>query len=101
MLLLQVYFIYCARCPKADAPGVFAAIKRSVEEIMPWQQFLDKLVAMGSDGASVMTGEKGGVITLLRNEQGVVGIHCYNHKLELSYKDAVKSVSLDRKVCAF
>ena len=41
---------------------------------------------MGSDGASVMTGKKGGVITLLRSEQGViVGIHCYNHKLELSY----------------
>lgn len=75
-------------------------MKRSVEKVgIPWEDFLGKLVGMGSDGASVMLGKNNGVAAKLRVLQpAMVAVHCYAHKLELAFKDAIKHVPLDSKV---
>ena len=47
------------------------------------------------DGASVMTGIKNGVATLIANEEKrAVFIHCYGHALNLAIGDAVKNSSI-------
>lgn len=48
-----------------------------------------------SADATVMTGLTGGVPTLFKNEQPCLqAIHCYAHRLELAYKDALKKLTL-------
>jgi len=43
------------------------------------------LVAVATDGASVMTGRKTGVVAQLKQKfPNVVSWHCLNHRLELS-----------------
>ncbi|XP_051803965.1 zinc finger protein 862-like isoform X3 [Acanthochromis polyacanthus] len=98
--LVKTYFINCALVPRGDAKNILAALKRSIEMIgIPWGSFIEKLVGMGSDGASVMLGRKGGVAALLRQEQSaLVAVHCFAHKLELSLKDALKAVPLNNKI---
>ena len=60
---------------------------------------IPKLVAMGSDGASVMLGKKSGVLALLKEQQpSLIGVHCSAHRLELCYKDAMKKVPMAEKV---
>ena len=75
-------------------------MRRSVEKVeVPWHEFLVKLVGMGSDGVSVMLGKNNGVAAKLRSLQpAMVAVHCYAHKLELAFKDAIKHVPLDTKV---
>ena len=52
---------------------------------------LDKLIALGSDGASNMTGVKG-LAALLRRDVNpeLVNVHCFAHKLELAFWDVLK-----------
>jgi len=53
--------------------------------------FLDKLVGMGSDGASNMLGRKKGLAVLLQEEHPeMVTVHCICHRLELAFRDATK-----------
>ena len=51
---------------------------------------------MGSDWASNMTGHKTGISALLRQEIGsdIINVHCLAHRLELSFRDIVKSSQL-------
>lgn len=77
---------------KADAPSIKRAIDGVVERYLhiPKETLMKKLVGFGSDGAAVMTGSANGVATLFRNEQPCLqAIHCYAHRLELAYKDAL------------
>lgn len=49
---------------------------------------MTKIVGFGSDGASNMTGTRGGVITLMRRDYPwLIGVHCLAHRLELSFRD--------------
>jgi hypothetical protein len=75
-------------------------MRRSVEKVgVLWHEFLVKIVGMGSDGVSVMLGKNNGVAAKLRSLQpAMVAVHCYDHKLELAFKDAIKHVPLDTKV---
>ena len=52
----------------------------------------DKLVGMGSDGASNMSESKAGLITILHQNinKEIVNIHCLAHRLELAFRDGVK-----------
>ena len=62
----------------------------SIDEIIP-----KKLVALGTDGASVMTGEHNGLRALFRRYAGnmeMPGIHCMAHKLELVVKHTFDNV---------
>ena len=73
------------------------AIQRSAETVMDYNTFLSKLVAMGSDGASVMCGKKSGVCALLQEQQpSMISIHCSAHQLELCYKDAKKATLAEK-----
>ncbi|XP_014675882.1 PREDICTED: zinc finger protein 862-like [Priapulus caudatus] len=96
---ITVHFLKCAIVPKGDALTIFRAMKRSVEATsLEWEDVRKKIVGMGSDGAAVMLGINNGVAALLRQEQPCsIAIHCYAHKLELAYKDAIKVVPLDKK----
>ncbi|XP_006818117.1 zinc finger protein 862-like [Saccoglossus kowalevskii] len=53
----------------------------------------DKMVGLGSDGASVMTGKVGGVSALLKKENPrLVNIHCIAHRLALCTAQAAVKV---------
>lgn len=99
-IYLQVFFVNAAQVEKSDAASIVGAMKRSIEKVgMPWEEFTTKMVGMGSDGASVMLGCKNGVAAHLKRIQpALVAVHCYAHKLELAFKDAIKKVSIDAKV---
>lgn len=71
-----------------------------------------KLLAVGSDGASVMIGHKGGVTKKFSELIGLSHLpsfHCVAHRLELTVHDACKSVTkvnhfvtfLDKLYCTF
>ncbi|XP_069105153.1 zinc finger protein 862-like [Argopecten irradians] len=65
-----VLFVNAAHVSKSDATGIVGAIKRSIENVdVSWEDFTRKLVGMGSDGASVMLGNKNGVAAQLRKLQ--------------------------------
>ena len=96
---VKTTFIKCAQVQCGTALGVVNAIKQSAETVMDYNTFLSKLVAMGSDGASVRLGKKSGVIALLKEQKpSIIGVHCSAHRLELAYKDAMKKVPLAEKV---
>ena len=61
--------------------------------------FRSKLIALGSDRASVNTGKKGGFIILLQSQiSSEIIIKCVAHGLELVFKSAAKSCKLyDKK----
>ena len=83
--------------PKSpNGVGIYDAILRGLEEMNISQEVLkDKLVGLGSDGASVMTGRIGKVAALFRKLQpSLTVIHCLAHRLKLAYKGAVQNIKL-------
>ena len=92
-------FLRCCHVERGNAEGVVKAIKRASRHVDKWENFTKKLVALGSDGASVMLGKNKGVIALLQKENSrVIGVHCSGHRLELAYKDVVKQNVLVEKI---
>lgn len=92
-------FVRCCQIQRGNAIGIVEAIKKSVETLLPWSDFVEKLVALGSDGASVMLGKHNGVIALLQSEQpSVIAVHCSGHRLELAFKDSLKKFPLAEKI---
>ena len=73
----EVYtdFLRCCQVERGNAPGI-KAIKKAVSFLAPWEEFNEKLVALGSDGASVMLGRKNGVIALLQQNKPDVIFDC-------------------------
>ncbi|KAK0138635.1 Zinc finger protein 862 [Merluccius polli] len=59
----------------------------------------DNLVCQCYDGASVMSGGKGGVQALMQNKVGkyIPYVHCYNHQLHLAVVHAMGSEPLAKK----
>jgi len=54
----------------------------------------NRWLALGTDGASVMLGRKGGVLAKLQETfPNIIGWHCVNHRLELSVHDVVKCMT--------
>ncbi|XP_070559090.1 zinc finger protein 862-like isoform X2 [Ptychodera flava] len=75
----------------AHADGVFDAIGRAMQSFAG-ENWLDKLVAAGSDGASVNLGNHDSVRTRLQQGRDyIVAIHCVAHRLELGVLDAIKN----------
>ena len=57
------------------------------------ENWKEKAVALGSDGASVMVGDVGGVYALLKRDiPHLIKVHCIAHRLELAFSDTVKAV---------
>ena len=74
----------------ATGKGIFEAIcdQLSKRKILPWQ-----VNALGTDGASVMTGRKTGLCgQFLRHNPHIVNSHCAAHKVALISEQAAKKV---------
>ena len=92
-------FIRCCQVRRGTATHIVQAVHKAVESVMNVQEFGKKLVALGSDGASVMLGKNNGVIALLQSSTpSVIAVHCSGHRLELAYKDTIKKVPQAEKV---
>ena len=76
---------------RGTAPAIVDAIERAVTTVMTMSDFIPKLVALGSDGASVMLGKMQVFFALLKERQPeMIAVLCCGHRLELAYKDAIK-----------
>lgn len=72
------------------------ALKSGIDHIfskdgtVPCSNYTTKMVGATSDGASVNTGHKGGLMVKLQNDSRpwLIKIHCVNHKVELAVKEA-------------
>ena len=88
-------FVAIQNLPKADAQAISKAIIEAIQIYIDVDDWEKKLVGFGSDGAAVMLGKKSGVAALLKKQQPCLqAVHCCAHRLELAYKDALKSVNL-------
>uniref|UniRef100_A0A8C6SCA7 HAT C-terminal dimerisation domain-containing protein n=1 Tax=Neogobius melanostomus TaxID=47308 RepID=A0A8C6SCA7_9GOBI len=76
---------------KATADGVITATKATFNK-MGSEDWLQKLVSLGADGAAVNMGKKGGVAAKLQQEVGnyIIPFHCMPHRLELALLSAQK-----------
>lgn len=76
---VKVDFVGVKAVSKPDATNIAEAVC-SIMESGVSTDWKDKLVAITTDGASVMTGVKNGVVTKLRADRpNVLGIHCMAH----------------------
>ena len=81
-----------------DAGGITDVIKEAINSLKPHDDsdvFLDnffkKVIKANFDGASVMSGHKGGVQKRLKDMQpGLAYTHCVAHRLELAMLNALK-----------
>lgn len=77
----ETVFLDNVEIDKGDAETVYNNLKASAQNIGIDMQ---KVMFLGSDGASVMTGKKGGVCTSLLADQPLcLNTHCIAHKLAL------------------
>ena len=98
-----VKFAASVQVERSDSASILNAMQKAVAHYLeiPCNVFFSKLVGLGCDGASNMTGHRNGLIALLQKEQpSVIVVHCFAHRLELAFKDASKSNSLYEKVVA-
>ena len=83
-------FIQCCQVQRGTATGIINAVDRAMATVINLPDFVKKLVALGSDRAAVMLEKNVWVIALLKEKQpSVIAVHCTEHTLELSYKDAI------------
>ena len=86
---------------KANAQNIHKALEDTFKSNLglPENELYTRLVCFASDGASVNTGRKSGVVARLKDIQPeLVGLHCSNHRLELSYKDVFRKVEQFRAI---
>ena len=81
VFVLDVYFAGIKNVAKADANGILSALTATINGCLqdtPWKK---KVVALGSDGASIMLGRKNGLIAKLRElcDKDVMAVHCSGH----------------------
>ena len=92
--VLSTNFLTICAIDKATAVNIHAALLTTISQELEVtsQQFMKKLAGVGTDGAPVMLGKKGGLVALLKQQQPcLVGIHCMAHRLELALKKTVNS----------
>ena len=88
-------FVSLEHVEKADAAGLIRALDRAMINSAGQPGWWQKVVAIGTDGASVNTGKKTGVIKRLRDDiLHLVGIRCMAYKLELALNDATRIVGV-------
>ena len=76
--------------PDGTAKTVFDKV---VEALLERGIAITRVTSLGSDGASVMTGKRGGVIALLKEKSPfAVQVHCVAHRCALAAVDACKAV---------
>ena len=98
-----VKFAASVQVERSDSASILSVMQKAVAHYLeiPCNVFFSKLVGLGCDRASNMTGHWNGLIALLQKEQpSVIVVHCFARRLELAFKDASKSNSLHEKVVA-
>ena len=100
---IHVFFLAIVAVERANADHIYQALRKGVSIAFPdfnLQNSLSKVVGFGADGASVNTGEKGGVIAIMRKNlnSDIVMIRCLVHRLELAYKAAMKKSKLYSRI---
>ena len=80
----------------ADADGLLSSLKDSFERVGV-DQFENHIHGLNVDGASVNTGVHNGLGTKISEDYApwLTVIHCFNHRLELAIKDALKGSFFD------
>ena len=87
---LTISFFSLRNPPSQDAEGIFSAVKKAFAD-EGLEHPLINIVFLASDGASVNSGIKKGLISLIRKETPWVGfVWCFAHRLELALKQALK-----------
>nr|XP_020851340.1 sperm flagellar protein 2 isoform X1 [Phascolarctos cinereus] len=84
---------------KMDPVAIKSAIEKTLEINLQLnlssKDWSKKLVGFGSNGTAVMVGENNGVASLLKEIQPCVQtVHCFAHRLELAYQEALQSIQL-------
>lgn len=75
--------------------AILKILQTNLQLHLPSQDWARKLVGFGSHGADVMVGQNNGVAKLLKEIQPCVqSVHCLVHRLEMAYKEALKSTHL-------
>ena len=91
----HVSFLALPRMVGTDATSIYKSIKKLLLEY----DLYSKVVALGSDGASVMTGKDNGVAAKLRGDiPYLLALHCVNHRLALGASDAAKLVTFSAEI---
>jgi len=91
----QVHFLENVKIYDGKADTIVTVIRKVISDR---KIKADQLVGMGSDGASVMTGNKTGVATQLKRDHPfLISIHCMAHRLALCTSQAASGIPyLDR-----
>lgn len=77
----------------ANAAGYLAQLKASFGGDEKWNQLKKQVIALGADGASVMSGSEGGLFGKLKEEiPKVIFVHCSAHRQQLALQDAWKKI---------
>ena len=84
-------FVGLRPCPNAKAMGITEAVNSAMSDVC--DNWKEKVVALGTDGAAVMVGEVGGVFALLKRDiPHLIKVHCIAQRLELAFADTVKAI---------
>ena len=88
--IVKTEYLETLECDGADSKSIFDTLKACLQR---WKIY-EKMVAFGSDGATVMIGEHSGVATRLAFERkGMISIHCIAHRGALAAADAFGKVA--------
>ena len=84
----RVAFLDIETPKSADAEGIYNCIVNAFKDIRI-EEFVDQLVGINVDGASVNLGRHKGVAARLKEGASwLLAVHCFNHRLELAVQDA-------------
>ena len=96
---IECSFVSLIALKKQDAESIFEVCRKELEDVLKID--LKKyLFAFGSDGASVMTGNEGGVGIRFQEyvNRPIIRLHCICHQAQLTCKEASKSSQLAQQL---
>ncbi|XP_045165902.2 zinc finger protein 862-like [Mercenaria mercenaria] len=83
-------FLQDIQLPNGSADIIYQSLKNYLHDA---SISLDSMTSFASDGPSVMTGKKNGVVAKLKKDNPrVIPVHCLNHRLQLAVSKAFGSV---------
>lgn len=87
------FFLDIVELSSTTAEGIEVSLLKCLADHGVTSDFLhEHWIGLGVDGASVMLGIKGGLAARLKKQYPkLISWHCFNHRLELSVHDAVKT----------
>ena len=79
---INVKYVATQSVDRPDSSSIYSAMKTAFQSIgLDNETFINKVVGLGCDGASVNLGHKNGLIALMKRDQPrVKSIHCFAHR---------------------